>query len=133
MEFDYVLESCKNGKSFLGWSSKDIRGVLVPLFLLAFNKNNELSKAGKALVDDMDSRLDFEEKDNQNFVEAFLKWKELILLTEEQFEKYVDWLRQMVKKRTDAVDAGRVMKTKKTCSARAKPQAFRAYVFIVGE
>ena len=111
MEFESVIEKCKLNKGFLGWSSGDIRGVIVPLFLLMMNKNNDISKAGKALVNDIIHKLDFEEHDNQTFIDSFLIWKDKVSLTNGQFEYISQWLREMVQKRTDAVVGGNYRKS----------------------
>ena len=106
LEFKRVIEVCTEGKGFLGWSDDDLRGVVVPLFLLALNKDTKLTKAGAALVGDIKHKLDFEESENRTFVESFLKWKEMLILPDEQFESINQWLKEMIMKRTDAVVGG---------------------------
>lgn len=111
MEFESVIEKCEQNKGFLGWSSGDVRGVVIPLLLLMMNKNNIISKAGNALIEDIKYKLDFEENEKQNFIDCFQAWKAKISLSNEQFEYICQWLREMVQKRTDAVVGGNYRKS----------------------
>jgi hypothetical protein len=106
MEFMNVVTICNNEKGFLGWSSGDIRGVVVPLFLLAMNKKDTFSKAAEALLKDIAYRLDFEESGDMGFDNCFLMWKEKISFTESEYDDISRWLNEMVQKRTEAVVGG---------------------------
>lgn len=104
-EFDYIFEDCKKDKSELGWSSQ-FKGIAVPLFILLLNQNTKLTKAGQRLIDGIEYRLGFKEDDIKSFKDRFLSWKEKINLTDEQYEKYAEWLKKEVEKRTEAVVGG---------------------------
>lgn len=101
-EFDELHEDCKKDKTWLGWSSH-FKGVAVPLFILLLDHNNEITKVGQRLIDGMKYRLGFEKNDSTSFSELFLNWKEKVVLTKEQHEKYIAWLKVEVEKRTEAV------------------------------
>jgi len=104
-ELDYIFEDCENDKTELGWSSQ-FKGIAVPLFILLLNQNRKLTKAGQRLIDGIEYRLGFKEDDIMSFTDRFFSWKEKIVLTNEQFEKYVEWLEKVVDKRTEAVVGG---------------------------
>ena len=89
----------------MGWSS-GFKGIAVPLFVLLLDKNKKITKAGERLIDGIVYRLGFIEDDKKHFVDWFLKWKEKVLLTNEQYEKYIAWLKKEVDKRTEAVVGG---------------------------
>jgi hypothetical protein len=101
-EFDELHDICKKDKTRLGWSSH-IKGIAVPLFILLLDHNNKITKVGQQLIDGMKYRLRFVEDDTTSFTECFLNWKEKVVLTKEQYEKYIAWLKDEVDKRTEAV------------------------------
>ncbi len=104
-EFDYIYEECKKGKTYLGWSS-NIKGVIVPLFILYLDRNKSLSNVGEKLIEGIKYRLNYSNDDEKNFLQRFLIWKDKIKITSEQYEKYITWLQSEVDKRTDAVVGG---------------------------
>lgn len=104
-EFDYIYEYCKNDKTTLGWSSQ-FKGIAIPLFILLLNKNNKITKAGQQLINGIIYRLGFVEENTKIFLDQFLIWKEKVVLTKEQYEKYIMWLEEEVDKRTEAVVGG---------------------------
>lgn len=105
-EFDCIFEYCKKDKTQLGWSSQ-FKGIAVPLFILLLNKNEKLTKAGQRLIDGIEYRLGFNKKDDiKSFTDRFFSWKEKVVLTNEQYEKYAQWLEKEVDKRTEAVVGG---------------------------
>lgn len=104
-EFDYIFEDCIKDKTELGWSSQ-FKGIAVPLFILLLNSNRKLTKAGQRLIDGIEYRLGYKENDIKSFTDHFLSWKEKVVLTNEQYEKYAQWLEKEVDKRTEAVVGG---------------------------
>ena len=104
-DFDYIYEECKKDRTTLGWSGR-FKGIAVPLFILLLDQNNKITKAGQRLIDGMDYRLGFIEDDTKSLEERFLNWKEKVVLTNEQYEKYIEWLKEEVDKRTEAVVGG---------------------------
>lgn len=103
-EFDYIYDKCKKDNSSLGWSS-GFKGIAVPVFILLLNKNEKITKAMEKLINEIIHRLGFI-GDAQSFFEIFLNWKEKQVLTGEQYEKYISWLKDEVDKRTEAVVVG---------------------------
>ncbi len=88
-EFDYVYEDCKNDKTTLGWSGC-FKGIAIPLFILFLDKNKKITKAGQQLINGIAYRLGFIEEGNmESFLDLFLNWKEKVVLTNEQYEKYI--------------------------------------------
>ncbi|MEA5024282.1 hypothetical protein SDC9_09393 [bioreactor metagenome] len=104
-EFAAIYEECKKNKTALGWSS-DFKGLAVPLFVLLLSKNKEITKAGEKLINGIDYRLGFEEEEGADFRELFLRWKEKAILTDEEYERYIEWLKKEVDIRTEAVVGG---------------------------
>lgn len=105
-EFDYIYEKCnKKDKNYLGWSS-NIKGVIVPLFILYLDQNKRFSNVGLRLIEGIKHRLNYSDEDEQSFIDRFLRWKSKIEITSEQHEKYITWLQAEVDKRTEAVVGG---------------------------
>jgi len=104
-EFDYIFEDCKKDKTELGWSSR-FKGIAIPLFILLLNKNRKLTKAVQRLMNGIEYRLELKEDDVKSFTDRFFYWKENVVLTSEQYEKYAEWLEKEVDKRTEAVVGG---------------------------
>ena len=101
-EFDYIYEYCKNDETILGWSTNP-KGIFVPLFILVLDKGNGITKAGQQLLDGIIYRLGFIKDDGENLSEQFLNWKGKVVLTNEEYEKYIIWLKGEVDKRTNAI------------------------------
>ena len=104
-DFDYIYEECKKDKTYLGWSN-NIKGVIVPLFILFLDRNKCFSKAGEKLIEGIKYRLNYLDDDEKSFLQRFLMWKDKIKITSEQHEKYITWLYSEVDKRTEAVVGG---------------------------
>ncbi|WP_244269563.1 hypothetical protein [Natronincola ferrireducens] len=104
-EFDYIYEECKKDRITLGWSS-NFKGTVVPLFILLLYKNKKITKAGQRLIDGIEYRLGSTEDYRQSFTDQFLGWKEKVVLRNEQYEKYIGWLKEEIDKRTEAVVGG---------------------------
>lgn len=104
-EFHNIYEECKNDKTYLGWSS-NIKGVIVPLFILYLDRSKSFSNVGEKLIDEIIYRLDYSKGDEKSFFERFLIWKDKIEMTSEQYEEYITWLQSEVGKRTEAVVGG---------------------------
>lgn len=104
-EFETVYEDCKKETTKLGWSNSFI-GIAVPLFILALNKNSEITKAGKQLINGFVHRLGYTNSNRDCFLDQFLTWKEKIDLSAEQYVKYIQWLSKVVDQRTEAVVGG---------------------------
>lgn len=104
-EFDNIYEDCKKDKTVLGWGSQ-FKGVAVPLFILLLDKNKKVTQAGQQLIDEIKYRLGFLQDDTESFIDLFLNWKEKVVLTNEQYENYITWLKEEVDKRTEAVVGG---------------------------
>ena len=104
-EFEYIYELCQRDSSTLGWSGM-FKGFAVPLFILLLDKNKKLSIDGERLIDGIAFKKGFMELDKKRFVDQLLSWKEKVVLTNRQYEKYISWLKEEVDKRTDAVVGG---------------------------
>ncbi|HZX20988.1 MAG TPA: hypothetical protein VFF25_01225, partial [Clostridia bacterium] len=104
-EFDYIYDKCKNDKSALGWTT-GFKGVTVPLFILLLYNDGKFTKAMEKLVNTIMYRLGFIGDDVKDFYDIFLNWKNKQVLTKEQYEKYMEWLKDEVDKRTEAVVGG---------------------------
>lgn len=104
-EFDFIYEECKKDKTYLGWSN-NIKGVIVPLFILFLDQNKSFSNVGEKLIDGIKYRLNYSDDGGKSFFERFLIWKDKIKITSDQYEKYISWLKSEVDKRTDAVVGG---------------------------
>ena len=91
-EFDCIFEYCNKDKTQLGWSSQ-FKGIAVPLFILLLNQNEKLTKAGQRLMDRIEYRLGFKKDDMKSFTDRFFSWKKKVVLTNEQYEKYAQWLK----------------------------------------
>ena len=104
-EFDYIYEECKKDKTYLGWSS-NIKGIIVPLFILYLDQSECLSKAGEKLLEGIKYRLNYLNDDDKSFFERFLIWKGKVAITSEEQEKYITWLHSEVDIRVDAVVGG---------------------------
>jgi hypothetical protein len=109
-EFDYIYEDCKKDRTTLGWSN-NFKGTVVPLFILLLDKNKKLTKAGQRLIDGIEYRLGFTEDHTKSFTDQFSGWKEKVVLRNEQYEKYIAWLKEEVDKRTEAVVGGNYRKS----------------------
>ncbi|WP_130860657.1 hypothetical protein [Gracilibacillus phocaeensis] len=103
--FDEVMEICVKDRTTLGWSS-NVKGAVVPLFILLLDKSNQLSTAGKQLLDSVEDRIGYQ-KEEKSLAERLLDWKEKIEITDKQRESYLAWLQKEVDKRTEAVVGGK--------------------------
>lgn len=103
-EFEYIYDKCKKDKSTLGWSTR-FKGIGIPLFILLLNKDKKITKAGEQLIKSIIYRMGFVEG-MESFSNKFLNWKEKQVLTEEQLEKYIEWLQKEIDKRVEAVVGG---------------------------
>lgn len=103
-EFGYIYGKCKMDDTALGWSV-NFKGVAVPLFILLLNKDDKFTKSIEKLINEVMHRFGFM-GDVQSFYDIFLKWKEKQVLTEEDYDKYISWLREEIVKRTEAVVGG---------------------------
>ncbi len=79
---------------------------LEEFFILYLNKSRSISKAGEKLIENLKYRLNYSNDDDKSFVERFFIWKDKIIITSGQYEKYITWLNSEVDKRTDAVVGG---------------------------
>lgn len=103
-EFDYIYDKCKKDNSSLGWSS-GFKGIAVPVFILLLNKDEKITKVMEKLINEIIHRLGFI-GEVQNFLDIYLNWREKQVLTEEQYEKYISWLKMEVDNRTEAIVGG---------------------------
>src|SRR5690606_7767141 len=46
------------------------------------------------------------QEDEKSFADRFLCWKDKVVITNDQYDKYISWLREEVDKRTQAVVGG---------------------------
>lgn len=104
-EFDYIYDKYKKDDYILGWSS-GFKGIAVPLFLLLLNKDKKSTKATEKLIEIIIYRIGFIEEDVQDFFVLFLNWREKQTLREDQYEKYMSWLKDEIDKRTEGVVGG---------------------------
>lgn len=109
-EFDYIFEDCKKDKTELGWSGQ-FKGIAIPLFILLLIQDGKLTKAGQRLIDGIEYRLGFKEDDIKSFTDRFFTWKGKVVLPNEQYEKYAEWLEKEADKRTEAIVGGGLRKS----------------------
>jgi hypothetical protein len=103
-EFDYIYDIYIKEKYSLGWTTR-FKGIVIPLFILLLNKDKKSTKAIEKLVEGIIYRLEFVGED-VDFLDLFLNWREKQVLTEEQYEKYISWLKDETDKRTEGVVGG---------------------------
>lgn len=105
-ELDYIYKECnKKDKNYLGWS-ENLKGVIVPLFILYLDQNKRVSNVGLKLIEGIKHRLNYSDEDEQSFIDRFLIWKSKFEITSQQYEKYITWLQEEVDRRTEAVVGG---------------------------
>ena len=96
MEFEEIQQICENEQ--LGWIYGNSE-IIIPLFLLMLDKRSSYSKAGKRLIEDIQSSSFFEiETYNRPFNEYFFIWKEKVNLSKEEYDKYILWCEKQVEK-----------------------------------
>lgn len=96
---------CQADGNALGWSTS-LKGILVPLFLLALRKGDTFTKAQDLLWRQILWRLDLEQEQKEYLLHGFFLWKESLGFSPQQVEQYRDWMRQEVERRVDAVVGG---------------------------
>ena len=101
-DFAEFFDECLNQKSSLGWSGSFIQ-YAVNLWLLYFNNFSD-SKVYKGILLQTFEELDF--KDNVSFLDEdysiiFEKWKKQFKIDNK--EKYINWLKEIINKRVDAI------------------------------
>ena len=104
-EFDYIYDKYKNDDYVLGWSS-GFKGIAVPLFIMLLNNDKKSTKTIDRLLKGIIYRIGFVGEDEQSFLDSFLNWREKQTLTEDQYEKYMIWLKYEIDKRTEGVVGG---------------------------
>ena len=119
-EFEYFLEECKNVKTSLGWSESFIQ-YAVYLWLLYFNDFNN-SKVYNVVLKSVFNTFNFENNMlflDDYYFEIFQKWKNQFKLNNK--EKYINWLKQIIDKRVDAI-----------VSNGHRKSYFKAAILVVG-
>ena len=96
---------CQKDSTTLGWSSC-FKGIAVPLFILLLDRSEKFTKAGERLINGIAYRLGVIADEERCLAERFLSWKDKIVLTNEEYEKYFAWLKEEVDKRTETVVGG---------------------------
>ena len=100
--FEAFFKECLKVKNFLGWSGSFIQYAIY-LWLLYFNKSID-SKVYNNILTQTFNKLGF--KDNTLFLDedysiVFEKWKAQFKIFDKS--KYIDWLKDIIDKRVDAI------------------------------
>ncbi|WP_414838594.1 hypothetical protein [Carnobacterium sp. TMP28] len=104
-EFDFIYTYCEGEKNDLNWNNS-LKGIIVPLFFLILDKNNATSKAKKAIIKKLASRLNFYSSEKEREEDYLDLWKKTVKLTPEQRAFYLVWLNQKIAALTDVIVGG---------------------------
>lgn len=104
-EFDFIYTYCEGEKNYLNWNNS-LKGKIVPLFFLILDKNDGTSKAKKAIIRKLVSRLNFHSIEKEREEDYLDLWKKTIKLTPEQIKFYLVWLNQEIAALTDVLVGG---------------------------
>lgn len=103
-DYNDILDKCQKSNTYLGWSS-DIKGIVIPLFLLYLKKDGENKTcAERQLIEEIKLRIQFQK--GKPFDQYLSFWRKSGFMAEEDKEKYIPWLRREVDQRTKNVVGG---------------------------
>lgn len=124
--FNESMEKCRAEKQALGWSGRFIK-CGIALFLLLLFKEDNLKQGCMQMADKVILEMDFKasvyysgtkfyneyrndeltgSKKRDVFWKCFCRWKKGYCLSEEQMEKYLEYLEQMIDKRVKGIVSG---------------------------
>lgn len=114
-EFQYVADHAMNVKSALGWSSTFMKCGLAA-FLLLLCKDSMLQQGGKAMCRKLVEEIGFNKSEYQKgllksideesqewFWRCFCHWKETVSFSDEEQQKFMQWVEQLIAKRVDGI------------------------------
>lgn len=105
-EFDKIYDLCRNDKRYLGWSS-NIKGIIIPLFILLLKKNDDTTVAFRRLLSHIRFKIkNLKEEEEGEFERSFFIWKHRMNISTKQYDLYMKWLEEEVEKRTEVVVGG---------------------------
>ena len=90
-EFEYTYEICQKDKKSVGWSSS-LKGVVVPIFMILLVNKNIISKLiDKEILMFIGNMHYYNQHDHDKFIDNFKQWIHNVNLTEEEYNKYLEW------------------------------------------
>ncbi|SFS98926.1 hypothetical protein SAMN05421668_12433 [Halolactibacillus miurensis] len=100
-KFDDIYEQCQTDKEPLGWGH-DLKEVVVPLFILLLNQDNNLSKVQQLLSSRIIYQLEYKDT-AENFLADVALWKHHVTIEKEAVNRYISWLKEEVDKKTETI------------------------------
>lgn len=101
-----ILKKCQQNNTYLGWSH-DIKGTIIQLLLLYLKKDEEKKTcAERNLIEQIKHSIQYKSIEDEPFDEYLTIWRKSVVIPEAEKEKYVQWLRKEVDKRTESVVGG---------------------------
>lgn len=101
-----IIKKCQRNNTYLGWSS-DLKGTVIPLLLLYLKKDvAQKTYAERRLIDEVKYRIKFKSAEDESFDEYLSIWRKSCDMSEEEQEKYLQWLRKEIDERTENVVGG---------------------------
>lgn len=107
-DFSYGWEISRSNDKHLGWSGS-FKELFVMLVLTLLKKpDGNISRADEKILDALQYRLRFDDRcgGGDSFEAALFNWRNGYVLSETQKESCLNWLRQEIDKRTEAVVGG---------------------------
>lgn len=105
-DYPSIIEQCRKDSVYLGWTS-DIKGAIVPLLLLHLKKDKETKTiAEQSVLSDMKYRMEFAGSEDETFSDYIRAWRMSENIPEEEKEKYIQWLKKEIDRRTEHVVGG---------------------------
>lgn len=102
--FHEIFEKCRADSASLGWSTS-LKGAMVPLFILALNKDEVMTEPAEMLWEETAMKLGYSFK-AEILLQDFMNWKQVMAEEIRGLEDYLDWIRDEADKRVDAVVGG---------------------------
>lgn len=104
------VRQCQNDNKSLGWSV-NIKGVIVPLLLLALKKQEgQRTLAEEALMQQLEDSISYQDI-HEDFLAAFQIWHKSFQITEKEKEEYIKWLHKEITERAHAILSGQYRKS----------------------
>jgi hypothetical protein len=114
----FYNESIKH-KKLLGWTNS-FEKISVYLWLLLLNETKEKTKSYTKLLSDIFLDIGYNEKENQflenNIDEIWKKWKSKFKLNETIKMKAINWLKEVIENRVEAIMGGNYRKSYYKCA-----------------
>ncbi len=80
----------------------DLKEVVVPLFILLLNQDNNLSKVQQLLSSRIIYQLEYKDT-AENFLADVALWKHHVTIEKEAVNRYISWLKEEVDKKTETI------------------------------